>query len=65
MRITLKQVAEATGGELCGGDGTREISGVSTDSRTLQPAELFVALPGERFYAGRDHGDAMARLAGP
>jgi len=49
MRITLKQVVEATGGELRGGYGTREISGVSTDSRTLQPAELFVALPGERF----------------
>jgi len=49
MRITLKQVAEATGGELRGGDGTREISGVSTDSRTIQSAELFVALPGERF----------------
>ena len=49
MRITLKQVVEATGGELCGGDATLEISGVSTDSRTLQPAELFVALPGERF----------------
>lgn len=49
MRITLKQVAEATGGKLCGGDGTLQISGVSTDSRTLQPAELFVALPGERF----------------
>jgi len=53
MRITLKQVAEATGGELCGGDGTLQISGVSTDSRTIQPAELFVALPGERFD-GRD-----------
>ncbi|MCK4324176.1 MAG: UDP-N-acetylmuramoyl-tripeptide--D-alanyl-D-alanine ligase, partial [Armatimonadetes bacterium] len=49
MRITLKQVVEATGGGLRGGDGTLEISGVSTDSRTLQPAELFVALPGERF----------------
>ncbi len=49
MRITLKEVAEATGGELGGGDGTLEISGVSTDSRTLQPAELFVALSGERF----------------
>jgi len=49
MRITLKQVAEATGGELRGGDGALQISGVSTDSRTLEPAELFVALSGEHF----------------
>jgi len=49
MRITLKQVAEATEGELRGGDGTLQISGVSTDSRALHPGELFVALPGERF----------------
>ncbi len=49
MRITLKQVAEATGGELRGGDGALQISSVNTDSRTIQPAELFVALPGERF----------------
>ncbi len=49
MRITLKQVAEATGGELRSGNGALQISGVSTDSRTLQPAELFVALPGEHF----------------
>ncbi len=60
MRITLQQVAEATGGELRGDDGTLEISGVSTDSRTIQPAELFVALPGERFVGHDFVAEAFA-----
>jgi len=63
MRITLKQVVEATGGELRGGDGTLEISGVNTDSRTLQPAELFVALAGERFDGHDFVAEAFARGA--
>ena len=49
MRITLAQAAEATGGELRQADSDTEVSGVSTDSRTLQAGELFVALPGEHF----------------
>ncbi len=63
MRITLKQVAEATGGELRGGNGELEISGVSTDSRTIQSAELFVALPGKRFEGHDFVAEAFARGA--
>ena len=44
-------------------DPNLEIRGISTDSRTLKPGELFVALRGERFD-GHDHlDDALGRGA--
>ncbi len=47
MKGRLSEVAAATGGRLAGKDV--EIEGVSIDSRTLGPGQLFVALRGERF----------------
>ena len=38
-----------TGGTLLQGDAQQRLSGVSTDSRRLQPGEMFVALQGEQF----------------
>jgi UDP-N-acetylmuramoyl-tripeptide--D-alanyl-D-alanine ligase len=49
MKRTLADFARACGGELVGAD--RAYSGVSTDTRTLKPGELFVALRGPRFNA--------------
>ena len=48
--FTITDVLEATQGKLIQGD-PREImvEGVSTDTRTLKPGELFVALKGERY----------------
>ena len=43
----MSDVAAATGGRLAGADAA--IAGVSTDSRTIEPGMLFVALAGERF----------------
>jgi UDP-N-acetylmuramoyl-tripeptide--D-alanyl-D-alanine ligase len=43
--MTLAEVAQATGGTLFG-DGSRQIRGVSTDSRAIAPGGLFVALKG-------------------
>ena len=43
---TLNTVLEATGGRLLGEVGDKPISGISTDSRTLRPGELFLALAG-------------------
>jgi len=45
--FTLREVAEATGGEILGG-GNPIIGGVSVDSRLVLRGDLFVALPGER-----------------
>jgi UDP-N-acetylmuramoyl-tripeptide--D-alanyl-D-alanine ligase len=46
----LATVAGAVGGTLVGGDCS--FNAVSTDTRTLQPRDLFFALRGERFDAG-------------
>jgi UDP-N-acetylmuramoyl-tripeptide--D-alanyl-D-alanine ligase len=49
MNRSLSAFAKICGGELIGAD--RAFSGVSTDTRTLKPGELFVALRGPRFNA--------------
>ena len=49
MKRTLAEFARACAGELAGAD--RGYSGVSTDTRTLKPGELFVALRGPRLNA--------------
>jgi len=49
VKRTLAEFARACGGELAGAD--RGYTGVSTDTRTLKPGELFVALRGPRFNA--------------
>ena len=49
--LTLSQIADLAGASLQSGDQTLVISNISTDSRTLKPGELFVALRGENFDA--------------
>jgi UDP-N-acetylmuramoyl-tripeptide--D-alanyl-D-alanine ligase len=55
---TLADVAGATGGELAG-DATALVSSVVTDSRKVQPGELFVAIRGESFDGHDFAHDAM------
>src|SRR5580658_5346564 len=52
MNPTLAAFAQSCGGRLFGPDSG--FSGVSTDSRTVSPGELFVALSGPRFN-GEDY----------
>jgi UDP-N-acetylmuramoyl-tripeptide--D-alanyl-D-alanine ligase len=47
--ISISQVAEFAGADLESGNGATVVEKVSTDSRTLKPGELFVALRGENF----------------
>src|SRR5438094_6780871 len=49
--LSLRQIAEFGGAELLRGNGETRISRVSTDSRTIKPGQLFVALRGENFDA--------------
>ena len=49
MKWLLSQVAQATHGRLIGADV--EVTGVSTDTRTVTDGQLFIALSGERFDA--------------
>ncbi|MBP7341291.1 MAG: UDP-N-acetylmuramoyl-L-alanyl-D-glutamate--2,6-diaminopimelate ligase [Smithellaceae bacterium] len=47
--FSVADVLAATGGQLAAGNADTLIYGISTDSRTVRPGNLFVALTGERF----------------
>jgi UDP-N-acetylmuramoyl-tripeptide--D-alanyl-D-alanine ligase len=65
MRWTVGQVAEALGvAPPASLDALAGLAGVSIDSRTIQPGELFLAIHGPR-HDGHDHvAAALARGAG-
>ena len=48
-RLSIFEIADFSEGKLVSGDGDVSVEKVSTDSRTLKPGELFVALRGENF----------------
>ncbi len=60
--FTLDEVARVTAGVAIG-DGSTRIRGVWTDSRTIEPGALFVALRGANFDGHQHLGDATARGA--
>ena len=64
LRLTLGWVAKAVGGEITSGDAATEIGAVSTDTRTLQRGDFFVALRGGRFDGHAFVGEAVGRGAG-
>jgi len=57
--LPLSTVAGFCGGKLIAGDGTRVASSVSTDSRTVRPGDVFIALVGDKF----DGHDFIAQVA--
>lgn len=61
IALSLTQAAAAVGGALSGAEAT--FHGVSTDTRTLNPGELFVALKGERFDGHDSLAQALERGA--
>lgn len=61
--LTAGMVANATGGHVVAGAETEVFHGVSTDSRTIEPGALFVALKGDRFDGHAFVADALARGA--
>lgn len=60
-KLTLKTIAEWTGGELCGDNLI--ISDISIDSRQISPETLFIAIKGERFDAHSFISDVQANGA--
>lgn len=48
MNLNLSDIAKAAGAEIIG-EGAVEITGVSTDTRTIKKGDLFIALSGENF----------------
>jgi UDP-N-acetylmuramoyl-tripeptide--D-alanyl-D-alanine ligase len=61
--LSLRKIAELAQGSLAAGDGEKIVSKVSTDSRTLQPGDLFVPLRGENFDGHRFVQQASERGA--
>ena len=47
--INATQLAEIISGELIAGEGALSFNGVSIDSRTVQPGQVFFAISGENF----------------
>src|SRR6266404_9774137 len=60
---SLQFVATACGGELQVGSPQTQVLRVCTDSRRVQPGDLFFALPGERFDGHDFLGDVKRRGA--
>jgi UDP-N-acetylmuramoyl-tripeptide--D-alanyl-D-alanine ligase len=70
VRLTLAEIAQASGGQILGGDPDRAVTSYSIDTRTLVPGALFVALQAERdghdFVADAlDRGAAGALVSRP
>ena len=59
----LKTIAEWCHGELINASPTAEVRAVSTDSRTVQAGDLFIALTGEKFDAHEFLVDVCAKGA--
>jgi UDP-N-acetylmuramoyl-tripeptide--D-alanyl-D-alanine ligase len=60
-QLSIETVLKATGGALVQGDSQTSFAGVSTDSRSIRPGELFFALRGERFDGHQFIGEALKR----
>lgn len=63
IMTNLQQAAGWMAGARISGDAARTFSRVHTDSRTVEPGDLFVALKGERFDAHDFLPDVLARGA--
>jgi UDP-N-acetylmuramoyl-tripeptide--D-alanyl-D-alanine ligase len=66
VRLAVADLVAATGGRLllpAGAQAPLEVSGVTTDSRSAQPGDVFVALRGPRHDGHQFVADAVARGA--
>lgn len=61
--FSLTEVLKATGGRLAGGSGGKVFRGISTDTRTIQPGNLFIALVGEHFDGHKFVDQAVSKGA--
>lgn len=61
MTLTVNDLLKATGGRLLAGNGTMAFKRILTDTRTLQPGDLYVPLKGPRFD-GHDFLAEASRL---
>jgi UDP-N-acetylmuramoyl-tripeptide--D-alanyl-D-alanine ligase len=64
IQLTADWVAAAVGGTIVEGDGRREFTGVSIDTRTLTAGAAYIAIRGERFDGADFAADAVTAGAG-
>jgi UDP-N-acetylmuramyl pentapeptide synthase len=53
VKFKIEDILKWTGGELLSGKRSSVMEGISIDSRTIRPGEIFLALPGKN-YNGHD-----------
>jgi UDP-N-acetylmuramoyl-tripeptide--D-alanyl-D-alanine ligase len=63
IALRLDEIVQAVGGRMSGPCEPVGVTGLSTDTRTLKPGEIFVALAGESFDGHRFVAEAFARGA--
>ena len=63
ISLRADRLADLVSGTVATGDGTRQFAGVSTDSRTVKPGELFIAIRGEKHDGHRFLTQAAQRGA--
>ncbi len=61
--LTAGDVTAATGGRLVQGDARQPVEGISIDSRSVAPGDLFIAIRGERFDGHDFVTEALGRGA--
>ncbi len=61
--FTAAEVVTATGGRLIRGEAETAVGGISIDSRTVRPGDLFMAIKGERFDGHEFVYEALERGA--
>lgn len=49
VRVTIKDILEATGGRLASGKGSAVVPSFSTDTRSIIPGSVYIALKGKNF----------------
>jgi UDP-N-acetylmuramoyl-tripeptide--D-alanyl-D-alanine ligase len=64
IRLSVDDLTKATGAQLIAGQPTRQLHGVSTDTRSMQSDVLFVALSGPNFDGNQFAQAAIAGGAG-
>jgi UDP-N-acetylmuramoyl-tripeptide--D-alanyl-D-alanine ligase len=61
--LTIKDILKATNGGLVKGNPDSRVTGISTDTRTLNKDDLFIALIGDKFDGHNFVGQAVSREA--
>lgn len=61
--LSLREILDVTGGVLLAGDPQLRPLGISTDTRSLVPGQMFVALRGQRFDGHEFAASALAKGA--